>query len=137
MNNYDRINGSYYKLLANEHDAMYRHMNDPYFLNSMTNERFLKFVEFRKSCNIPINSIEEKEAFMIQFNQFLEKNNRKKQIESLKNERANLIELAKRRYEALPFFTRLKQPNPKKINFDSLSDSQIEELYSGIDNKKR
>ena len=88
-------------------------MNDPYFLNSMTNERFLKFVEFRKSCNTSINSFEEKVAFMIQFNQFLEKNNRKKQIESLKNERANLIELAKRRYEALPFFTRLKQPNPK------------------------
>lgn len=132
MNNFDGITRARYNLLVTKYDMMYQHMNDSY-ADSLT----AKFAEFRKSCDIPINTFEEKVAFMLQFEEKIREEERKEEIERLKEEKKALIELAKQRYDSKSFFWKLshKSQKPDKLDFDSMSSREIGELYND-DTKK-
>ena len=131
MDNYDMITSAHNNLLVTQYDIMYSHMNDLEYLKD-ADDTTLKFIEFRKSCTIPINTFDEKVAFMRQFYDKNEQEKKKEEIERLKKEKAKLIELAKERYASKSFFWKLshKGESPKKLDFDSMSDYEINDLYA-------
>ena len=109
MDNYDMITSAHNNLLVTQYDIMYSHMNDLEYLKD-ADDTTLKFIEFRKSCTIPINTFDEKVAFMRQFYDKIEQEKKKEEIERLKKEKAKLIELAKERYASKSFFWKLSFP---------------------------
>ena len=138
MDNIDGITRAHNKILVSEYDRMMKCLNDSYYLIMVDKEKFEKFVEFRKTCTVPIESFEEKVSFMLQFNKKIDEDKRNKEKETLKKEKEKLIELAKKRYESKSALWKVfnKKINPDKINFDNMSASEINELYNDETNKK-
>ena len=134
MNNFDGITRARYNLLVTKYDTMYNHMNDPY-----ADRTTAKFAEFRKSCDLPINTFDEKVAFMLQFEEKVREEERKEEIERLKKEKEALIELAKQRYDSKSFFWKLSHKSQKQDNLDlaSMSSSEIRALYNDGTKKTR
>ena len=130
MDNFDAANSAYYEILANKYDIMMMYFNNDDLL--VNDERTKKFIEFRKTCNIPITSFADKVAFMIQFNKMIEK-----MEESQKKEKS--IELAKKRYDSKsPLWKFLhKKLNPEIIDFENMSTWQIDHLYVEEENSKK
>lgn len=134
MNNFDGVTRARYNLLVTKYDTMYNHMNDSY-ADSLT----AKFAEFRKSCTIPINTFDEKVAFMLQFEEKVREEERKEEIERLKKEKEALIELALERYDSKSFFWKLlhKSEKPGNLDLASMSSSEIRALYNDGTKKTR
>lgn len=134
MNSFDGITSARYNLLVTKYDIMYNHMNDPY-----ADRTTAKFAEFRKSCDLPINTFDEKVAFMLQFEEKIREEERKEEIEKLKKEKEELIKLARERYASKSFFWKLshKSQKPDNLDFDIMSNREIGELYNDDTKKTR